>query len=136
MPINSLNPLSPGPTGMTGINPLGAEAGKPGSRQAPQVAMEAESLFLTQLLQQMRQSMVASVKGRRQETKEYQALIDQNLARTLAAGGGLGLGRKIVEDLAPRLAAQGKELRHASSERGAQTGGVDAPGDAALPAVP
>lgn len=136
MSIHRLTPLNSGPTGLTGITPLGAGAGNPGARQAPQVAREAESLFLTQLLQQLRQSLVAGVKGRKQETKEYQAMIDQHLARALAEGGGLGLARKIMDDLAPRLAAQGKGVKHAAPDPPTQPEGAATPGDAPPPAAP
>jgi|GEM_PF-1585066 Rod binding domain-containing protein len=63
-------------------------------------AMEIESIFLEQLMGQMRRSMVDTVSASPQKLRGYLSMADQQLARALAAGGGLGLAQKIMENLA------------------------------------
>ncbi len=63
-------------------------------------AMEIESIFLEQLMGQMRRSMVDTVGASPQKLKGYLSMADQQMARALAAGGGLGLAQRIVENLA------------------------------------
>jgi Rod binding domain-containing protein len=63
-------------------------------------AMEIESIFLEQLMGQMRRSMVDTVGASPQKLKGYLSMADQQFARALAAGGGLGLAEKIMENLA------------------------------------
>jgi len=133
MPMTGAAALAPGPGGPAGVSPLLAGQGKVNLQQLPQLAEEAESLFLTQLIQQMRQAMVTSVRGRRQEMKEYQVIVDQEVARALAVGGGLGLARKIYEDLAPRLAGQGKEAQHGITSRVAEPGEAGSSPDTPVP---
>ena len=65
-----------------------------------QAAMEIESIFLEQLLGQMRRSMVDPVSSNHQKLRGYLSMADQQLARSLAAGGGLGLAERIIENLA------------------------------------
>ncbi len=65
-----------------------------------QAAMEIESIFLEQLMSQMRRSMVDPVSSNRQKLRGYLSMADQQLARSLAAGGGLGLAERIIENLA------------------------------------
>jgi Rod binding domain-containing protein len=63
-------------------------------------AMEIESIFLEQLMGQMRRSMVDTANATPQKLRGYLSIADQQFARALAAGGGLGLAEKIVENLA------------------------------------
>jgi Rod binding domain-containing protein len=65
-----------------------------------QAAMEIESIFLEQLLGQMRRAMVDPVSSNHQKLRGYLSMADQQLARSLAAGGGLGLAERIIENLA------------------------------------
>jgi Rod binding domain-containing protein len=63
-------------------------------------AREIESIFLEQLLGQMRSSMVDTVGTSPKELRGYLSMADQQFARALAAGGGIGLAEKIIENLA------------------------------------
>jgi hypothetical protein len=65
-----------------------------------QAAVEIESIFIEQLLGQMRGAMVDPVRTNPKRLRGYLSMADQHLARSLAAGGGLGLAQRIVEDLA------------------------------------
>jgi peptidoglycan hydrolase FlgJ len=77
------------------------ERGTPNdSQRRLQAAMEIESIFLEQLMGQMRRSMVDPVSSNRQKLRGYLSMADQQLARSLAAGGGLGLAERIIENLA------------------------------------
>jgi Rod binding domain-containing protein len=90
-------PESLGPLQQQGL----AERGTPNdSIRRFHAAMEIESIFLEQLLGQMRRSMVDTVNSSPQELRGYLSMADQQLARSLAAGGGLGLAQKIIENLA------------------------------------
>jgi len=51
-------------------------------------------------MSQMRRSMVDTVGATPQKLRGYLGIADQQFARALAAGGGLGLAKKIVENLA------------------------------------
>jgi Rod binding domain-containing protein len=85
-PLNGLNPKNQGPA----------------DRQAlARVAVEAETIFMTQLLESLRRSMVQGLASpQSSQMRGYQALADQHLARALVMGGGLGLARRIFADLA------------------------------------
>jgi Rod binding domain-containing protein len=62
--------------------------------------MKIESIFLEQLMGQMRRSMVDTASATPQKLRGYLSMADQQLACALAAGGGLGLAERIVENLA------------------------------------
>jgi Rod binding domain-containing protein len=90
-------PESLGPLQQQGIT----ERGTPNdSIRRLHAAMEIESIFLEQLMGQMRRSMVDTVGSSPQKLRGYLSMADQQLARALAAGGGLGLAERIVENLA------------------------------------
>jgi Rod binding domain-containing protein len=90
-------PESLGPLQQQGLT----ERGTPNdSVRRLHAAMEIESIFLEQLLGQMRRSMVDTASSNPQKLRGYLSIADQQLARALAAGGGLGLAGKIVENLA------------------------------------
>ncbi|MBW1992472.1 MAG: hypothetical protein JRI59_10260 [Deltaproteobacteria bacterium] len=112
----SLSGLLPwGPAGPQGLSPLFDLSLKhrppAGLQTLARVAVEVEAQFLTHLLQQMRKSLVESLKSSPAGGADYQLLVDQNLARSLALGGGLGLARRIVADLAACL-RDPKETAH------------------------
>ena len=90
-----------------------------------QAAMEVEAIFLGQLLETMRRSMVDSVGSSQKSLKGYLGIADQHLARALAAGGGLGLASKILQDLAPSESPSHKENHHAGNLL--KPGGTDPP---------
>jgi hypothetical protein len=71
-----------------------------GEGRGRQAAVEVEAIFLEQLLQQSRRAMVEPVSSSSQKKHGYLNIADQQLARSLAAGGGLGLADKILRDLA------------------------------------
>lgn len=74
-------------------------------------AVEAETVFLTQLLEIMRRSMVQGLASpQSRQMQGYQALADQHLARVLALGGGLGLARRIFADLAVQIPENSNEV--------------------------
>ena len=59
-----------------------------------------ESVFLEQLLGQMRKSMVDPISKKSDQLRGYLSMADQHLAKSLAAGGGIGLASRIMKDLA------------------------------------
>ncbi len=98
-----------------GVAEFRAQCKRPGARsrqssgvaQAPadqrrlqQTAVEMESVFLEQLLGQMRKSMVDPISKKSDQLRGYLSMADQNLAKSLAAGGGIGLAARIIKDLA------------------------------------
>ncbi len=95
-----------GPTGPGGLNPLhNLDLKNQGSnrRALTQAALEVEALFLSQLLESLRRSLVQSLSSpRSQPMQGYQSLADQHLARAMVWGGGLGLARRIYFDLGER----------------------------------
>ncbi len=120
-PFNGLNPKSQGPVDRPTL---------------ARVAVEAETIFLTQLLETLRRSMVhglASPQSR--EMQGYQALADQHLSRAMVLGGGLGLARRIFADLAVKIAANDKEVTDGEQpqQQKADFGPV---GDEPLPGTP
>ena len=91
-----------------------------------QAAMEVEAIFLGQLLETMKRSMVDSVGSSPKGLKGYLSIANQQLARALAAGGGLGLASEILQDLAPLESPSQKESHHAGNLL--KPGGTDPPG--------
>jgi hypothetical protein len=88
-------------------------------------AIETEAMFLEKLLGQMRSSMVDPISSDSKKLRGYTSMADQHLARALAAGGGIGLARRIIKDLTPPNAAPHKENRH--------DGTAPAPGESGAP---
>jgi Rod binding domain-containing protein len=80
-----------------GASGQGASADR---RRLQQTAVEVESVFLEQLLEQMRSSMVDPVNPTHKQLRGYLSMADQHLAHSLAAGGGIGLASRIIKDLA------------------------------------
>jgi Rod binding domain-containing protein len=90
-------PESLGPLQQQGLT----ERGTPNdSIRRLHAAMKIESIFLEQLMGQMRRSMVDTASANPQKLRGYLSMADQQLARALAVGGGLGLAERIVENLA------------------------------------
>ena len=102
---------SSGPAGLGPLNGLNLKnRGRVDRRVLAQAAVEAETHFLTQLLENLRKSMVRSLTSpQSQQMQGYQSLADQHLARALVLGGGLGLARRIFSDLAAQIYENGKE---------------------------
>lgn len=78
----------------------GGAAATADQRHLQQTAVDMESVFLEQLLGQMRKSMVDPINKNSQQLRGYLSMADQNLAKSLAAGGGIGLAARIIKDLA------------------------------------
>jgi Rod binding domain-containing protein len=78
-------------------------------RKLRDTANEVESLFLTQMLKTMRQASV--VKGgplTGQGQQMYTDMMDEQLGRTLAKSGGLGLADLLIRDILRRQGVAGK----------------------------
>jgi peptidoglycan hydrolase FlgJ len=94
------------------VRPLDAPApgsgpvGPPRAAEIRQAAQEFESLVLQQMLRTMRQA--SSLGGgflQGSGERVYRDLMDEELARVLARGGGLGLADMLARDLMQREAA-------------------------------
>jgi Rod binding domain-containing protein len=107
----------------SGSTNQGASAGHPRLQQA---AVEVEAVFLEQLVGQMRSTLVDPVTPSRQKFRGYLSMADQQLARSLAAGGGIGLASKIIRNLASLDSHPKTENRH--------EGHTPAPGKPGAPA--
>jgi hypothetical protein len=109
------------------VKPQGTAAGGTTADQArlKKTAVETEAMFLEKLLGQMRTSMVDPVSTDSKKLRGYTSMADQHLARSLAAGGGIGLARRIIKDLAPPNSTHHKENRH--------DGTAPAPGESGAP---
>lgn len=90
-----------GPQGLSSLASLHARAGKTSDPRAlAQATVEVEALFLTQLLEKLRQALLSGCSSPKSpELQRYLYLADQQVARALAAGGGLGLAQKLFADL-------------------------------------
>lgn len=95
-----------------GTQAPGGQQGTPERRRLQQTAVEVESVFLEQLFGKMRSTMVDAINPNRKQLKGYLGMADQQLARSLAAGGGIGLASKIVKDLASLDPHPHTEKRH------------------------
>jgi flagellar protein FlgJ len=92
-----MDPIAATPAGSTGTTPAA-------ERRLRSAAQDVESIFLTQMLQTMRQAS-SNAKGgplSGQSQRVYQEMMDEHLGRALARGGGLGLADMLVRDVARR----------------------------------
>lgn len=80
-----------------------------------QAALEIEAIFLEQLMGQMRRAMVDPLSPSHRKLRGYLSMADQQLARSLAASGGLGLAERILGDLALPDSYPKTENRHEGS---------------------
>jgi Rod binding domain-containing protein len=108
--VGSLPWAPSGPGGLTGQTPGGC-------RTLAQAAVEAETQFLTYLLENLRKSMVHSLSPPPAGMQGYQSLADQHLARAMALGGGLGLARRLFLDLGARYPEFSEETAHGAEPR-------------------
>ena len=107
-----------------GLTEQGAPADR---RRLQQAAREVEAIFLEQLFTQMRSSLVDPISPTHQKLRGYLSMADQQLARSLAAGGGLGLANRIIKDLAsldshPHTEKRNEENTPAPGKIGAPAG--------------
>jgi peptidoglycan hydrolase FlgJ len=100
MPVDGVGSTTPGPT---------PPAAQPEAVRIRQMAQEFEAMMLSQMLGSMRQAAGAgkgSPGGKGQNI--YQQMMDDEMGRTLAKGGGLGLTDALVRDLVRQAAIQKK----------------------------
>ncbi len=71
----------------------------PDQRRLLQAAREVEAIFLENLWRQSRRAMVEPVGSSGKKHHDYISIAEHHLARSLAAGGGLGLADKILAGL-------------------------------------
>ena len=88
------------------------ETGATDDRRRLRAAMEVEAIFLGQLLEQMRRAMVDPLTPTSKTLRGYLSMADQHLARSLVAGGGMGLAARILEELTPTESHAHKENPH------------------------
>lgn len=89
------------------LNParaLHAPAADAGRNELVRVCQDLESVFLTYLLKEMRETIPKAglLSGGRAE-EIYTSLADAELAKELAAGGGIGLSRVLLAQLSRSL---------------------------------
>ncbi len=79
------------------------------------VCVEIESLFISQLLQFMRRTVPQGGLGGKGPGKDiYETLFDQELSRSLAKRGGLGLGNMVYKQMIKgeeKLVPRAQELK-------------------------
>src|SRR4030042_1651284 len=136
----TLPALPTGPLGSAGLSSLQAlqyKAKNPAAQRhnLARVCSEVEGVFLSQLMQQMRRTFVQSVDPRQKRTDYYQ-LCEQQVAQALAAGGGLGLARRLFEDLQNRIPAHPKEHPEEKPQTEPSPGNPDPAGDIPVPGTP
>uniref|UniRef100_A0A7V4LCH3 Flagellar protein FlgJ N-terminal domain-containing protein n=1 Tax=Desulfobacca acetoxidans TaxID=60893 RepID=A0A7V4LCH3_9BACT len=117
-PLTQARSLLPsGPLGSGGLSPLVNSLADPRARGSgdtlPKAATEVEAVFLGRLLEQLRQTLVQPVSRQSRELKGYLSLADQELARALAANGGIGLAQKIMHHLSRGQPVPSQENRNA-----------------------
>jgi flagellar protein FlgJ len=82
-------------------------AAPPETKRLRQVAQDFEAMILTQMLATMRRAAGKGVVGG-QGQRLYQEMMDDELGRVLARGGGLGLTDVLVRDLLRQTAGPKK----------------------------
>ena len=101
--INKMTFLGMPPAALLALKaPARGKADPPETRKQvmTRVCQECEALFLSQLLKQLRHCLLSGELGHRSpRTEHYWSLFDQELARHLAGSGGIGLGRRLYEQL-------------------------------------
>jgi flagellar protein FlgJ len=85
------------------VRALRARAGQDAPEALEAVAQQFEALFIGMMLDGMRAATVTSDLSDSGEMALYQQMFDREIASGLAAGGGLGLARLIVEQLSRNL---------------------------------
>ncbi|RJR33149.1 MAG: hypothetical protein C4567_17330 [Deltaproteobacteria bacterium] len=138
MGSQSVSNMSSAPLGAAGLSSLHLlqYTSKNPAQQRQNLARlcsEVEGVFINQLLQQMRKTFVESADPGKKRTDYYQ-LCEHQMAQAMAAGGGLGLARRLFEDLQHRMPAAAKENQN-DTDRNAS--GEPAPaGDLPVPGTP
>jgi flagellar protein FlgJ len=117
----------PSTVDLADVRALRTQAGQdaPGALEA--VAQQFEALFIGMMLDSMRAATVTSDLSDSGEMELYQQMFDREIASGLAAGGGLGLARLIVEQMSRNLPAS------AAGEVAAPGGAAGRPADGPAP---
>lgn len=103
-PITALSGMA-----LSGIDPRTPSAGQ-NAQQLRQAAEELEGLFLGLLLKSMRSTVgEGGLFKESTDTKMYKDMFDQEVGRSLARRGGIGLADMIVRDQVLREASANKE---------------------------
>ena len=100
-----LRPQAPPPStvDLADVRALRAQARQDTPAALEAVAQQFEALFIGMMLDSMRAATITSDLSGSGEMELYQQMFDREVAAGLAAGGGLGLGRLIVEQLSRNL---------------------------------
>lgn len=99
-PVAPIPAVTPPPAASTRMTP--AEV-----RQLRDTAHQVEAIFLTQMLQMMRQASSSTggpLSGQNQRV--YQEMMDEQFGVALAKGGGIGLADLLVRDVMRRQGTQ------------------------------
>src|ERR1051325_6767514 len=87
------------------MNPISTVQPAVTPREDPKLreaAQDMESLFVTQMLQAMRQTVPESgLLGSGSGQKLFRDMLDQELAKEISHGSGLGIGEMLYRQLAP-----------------------------------
>ena len=100
--MSGMAELKFGPTGPRGLTPLASAPGDSPARVA-EMAHQFESLFIAQMLRQMRQSLTMAGDEEGESGHEFGAMtdtIDTQLAQQLSAAGGIGIADVIMKAFA------------------------------------
>lgn len=114
----------PSTVDLADVRALRAQARQDAPAALEAVAQQFEALFIGMMLDSMRAATITSDLSGSGELELYQQMFDREVATSLAAGGGLGLGRLIVEQLS-------RNLPEAAGGQGAATGVTPGPREAA-----
>jgi len=88
-----IKPVAAGPA-VTGLNKDGSQA------KLKKTCAEFESIFITYMLKSMSTTMDDDpLLGNDNESKIIKSMYNENLAREIARGGGMGLGSMLFESL-------------------------------------
>lgn len=82
-------------------------AGPAGDAQLKKTCRDLESVFLNMVLSKMRESVPKSdLMGSSRGEDLYRGMMDEELSKQMAAGGGVGLADVLYAQLAPKIAAK------------------------------
>lgn len=95
---------------------------------------ELEAMFVLQLLRQLRHTLLAGVRKETTAQEQYLALADEAVAKTMAAGGGLGLAQRLYAHLSANRPTHAKGGSDGRTDNPPSSGGHH-PGDCPLPAA-
>jgi peptidoglycan hydrolase FlgJ len=111
------------PTGRTGASPAlpGATAPRSGADRVRQTAQEFEGVFLGYLMKAMRGSVPSGGLFREgADMQTYREFFDQEVGRSLARAGGIGLAQLILRDRTLREASEAVAEKKSSSLAGGE----------------